>query len=168
VLRILRVETGAEEDHWQELVREFFEWAVPRAEREFGIRFDVAAILAQEIAQLAWYAPPGGCRLLAEWDGQVVGCAALRRLDDGVGEVMRVYVRPAWRGRGVGRALLDAVIEEARQAGYCRLRLDSARFMVEAHSLYRSMGFQETDPYAETEIPPEHRTHWLFMEKQIA
>jgi len=162
------VETGAQEDRWQELVREFFEWAVPRAEQEFGIRFDVAAILAQERAQLARYAPPDGCWLLAEWGGQVVGCAALRRLGDGVGEVMRVYVCPAWRGRGVGRALLDAIVEEARRVGYRRLRLDSARFMIEAHSLYRSMGFQKTDPYPETEIPPEHRAHWLFMEKQIA
>lgn len=82
-------------------------------------------------------------------------------------EIKRMFVRPASRGQGVGRMLLEALIAEARQIGYSTIRLDSTRFMKAAHSLYRSAGFQEIGPYQESEIPPEFHQHWVFMEKHL-
>ncbi len=64
--------------------------------------------------------------------------------------------------------LLEKLLSEAKEVGYSEVRLDSARFMHAAHSLYRSAGFQEIDPYPESEIPPEFQEHWIFMEMILA
>ena len=78
-----------------------------------------------------------------------------------------MYVHPTYRRLGIGRALLDALIEEANLIGYERVRLDSARFMKAAHQLYRMRGFEEIAPYAESEIPEAYWDHWVFMEKAL-
>ena len=91
----------------------------------------------------------------------------MRRIQKDVCEIKRLYVRPEFRRRGIGRALLEKLIAEAQEIGYPTVRLDSTRFMGAAHSLYRSVGFYEIEPYAESEIPPEFRQHWVFMEKQL-
>jgi ribosomal protein S18 acetylase RimI-like enzyme len=78
-----------------------------------------------------------------------------------------MYIRPAFRGRGLGRGLLRTLVSEARDIGYSKVRLDSARFMEAAHALYRSAGFQEIEPYDESEIPPDFREHWVFLEKAL-
>lgn len=78
-----------------------------------------------------------------------------------------MYVRKEYRGSGIGRTLLGKLIEKAKEIGYPRIRLDSARFMHAAHSLYRSSGFYEIDPYPESEIPGEFQSNWVFMEKAL-
>ncbi len=93
------------------------------------------------------YAPPAGRLLLARADGAAAGCIALRPLEPGVGEVKRMYVRPAFRRRGIARALADALVAQARAIGYQRLRLDTLSFMRDAGALYRSLGFVEIAPY---------------------
>ncbi len=94
------------------------------------------------------YAPPSGRLLLAYHDGQVAGCVALRPLDHEVAEMKRLYVRPDYRGKGVGRALVDGVIDEARSIGYQRMRLDTVESsMKDAIALYRRRGFREIAAY---------------------
>ena len=79
-----------------------------------------------------------------------------------------MYVRPAYRGAGLGRALLDGLLTAAGDHGSSVVRLDSAAFMTAAHRLYRSRGFGETAPYPESEIPEGYRQHWIFMERRSA
>jgi ribosomal protein S18 acetylase RimI-like enzyme len=98
------------------------------------------------------YAAPGGCLLLAEYQGQVAGCVALRKLSDGVCEMRRLFVKPEFRGLRVGTALAKAAVEKGRELGYRSMRLETNRRLEAATGLYRSVGFEETGPSEETPI----------------
>jgi putative acetyltransferase len=94
------------------------------------------------------YGPPFGRLLLAMADdGAAAGCVALRRWDAGIGELKRMFVRPADRGRGIGKQLGLAVLDEALAMGYERVRLDTAPSMVAAIRLYERLGFRRIEPY---------------------
>lgn len=99
------------------------------------------------------YLPPTGALLLCSRNGQVAGSVAMRGLGDGICEMKRLYVRPGFRGRGVGRELAVAVIDAARDAGYRTMRLDTLPGMDDAQRLYRLLGFAEIDAYYENPVP---------------
>ncbi len=115
----------------------------------------------QELADLPGaYAPPRGALLLARVGGVVAGCCALRPLDTldypGAAEIKRLYVRPPFRGSGLGRSLAQAVLDAARQAGYACVVLDTLSDMEAARALYEDLGFTEIPPYYHNLIAGAH------------
>ncbi len=167
MLRVFQAETDEHTGDVRALFWEYLQWANAMVNREFGVTFDIETMLEQDMRTLAKFTPPHGRLLLAEYDNQIAGIACLRTIGADTGEIKRMFVRPAFRGKAIGRALVDELIAEARQMGYRRICLDSARFMIAAHALYRSVGFYEIAAYAGSEIPKEFQAHWIFMEKAL-
>lgn len=108
------------------------------------------------------YAPPTGRLLVAMDNEQVAGCVALRKLSQDVCEMKRLFVRPEFRHLKLGRTLAQAVIGEARQLGYKRMRLDTVPAMQAAIALYRSLGFREIPAYTQNPVPGA-----IFMELEL-
>jgi putative acetyltransferase len=106
------------------------------------------------------YAPPRGALLTALVDEQLAGCCALRPLDNvdhaNACEMKRLYVRPAFRGLGLGRSLAEAILDTARQAGYHCVLLDTLSDMETARALYKDLGFEEVPPYYHNPIAGSH------------
>jgi ribosomal protein S18 acetylase RimI-like enzyme len=99
------------------------------------------------------YAPPEGRLLLAQYRGRLAACVALHKLEADICEMKRLYLRPQFRGRGLGRMLADRIIAEARQIGYRRMRLDTVEpVMRDAVAMYRRLGFKEIAPYCENPV----------------
>jgi putative acetyltransferase len=118
----------------------------------------------REYAQLPGeYAPPDGRLYLARYGGATAGCIALRKIDEGTCEMKRLYVRHGYRGKKIGRMLSERLIHEARAMGYRSMRLDTIPQMTAAIVLYRSLGFQEIEPYRYNPIPGA-----LFMELSLS
>ena len=115
----------------------------------------------QELLELPGeYAPPRGALFLALADGEVAGCCALRPLDNAdypnAAEMKRLYVRPRFRGTGLGRTLAEAALDAARQGGYACVLLDTLDEMESARALYEDLGFEEIPPYYHNPIPGAH------------
>jgi putative acetyltransferase len=113
------------------------------------------------------YAPPDGRLLLAyDFTGggrKTAGCGALRQMDAAACEMKRLYVRPEFRGHGIGRALAESLIAAAREIGYSAMRLDTLPSMHEAHKLYQQLGFREIAPYYPNPVPGS-----FFLELDLA
>ncbi len=139
MIKIVHVESAAQLQHARQLFNEY------AASLNLDLCFQN---FEEELAALPGeYAAPQGRLVLAMMNAEIVGCAALRRIGDDVCEMKRLYVRPQFRATGAGKLLALAIIDEARQIGYARLRLDTLPVMERAIALYRLLGFKEIAPY---------------------
>ena len=140
MLRLTQATTRNDLDQARELFKEY--------EASLGISLCFQNF-GEELANLPGdYAPPRGRLLLAREFDQLVGCVAMRPVDETTCEMKRLFLRPAYRSRGLGRVLVEAIIEEARKIGYTHMRLDTITDrMGRAVELYKSMGFVEIEPY---------------------
>ncbi|SDC12252.1 Predicted N-acetyltransferase YhbS [Variovorax sp. CF079] len=118
-----------------------------------GIDLEFQGFEAEVAALPGKYEPPAG-RILLAWRGtDALGCIALRPIDASTGEMKRLYVRPQARGEQLGRRLTERVCQEAREAGYARICLDTLPTMGAAQGLYQSLGFRSIEPYVFNPIP---------------
>lgn len=143
---IIRAQSSDDIEQARSLFKEYAAWL------EISLCFQN---FDQELAGLPGdYAPPDGRLLFAFDDGQLAGCAALRKIGDRICEIKRLFVRQEFRGKGLGRKLAAAIIAEAKQIGYERMRLDTLPpKMNDAIALYRSLGFTEIKPYYDNPVP---------------
>jgi GNAT superfamily N-acetyltransferase len=154
------------------LIAEYLQWINESAQREYGLSFDIEAMLASDIANSTKFQPPFGRFYLAQYGEQVAGVGCLKQLQENVGEIQRMYVRPEFRGKGIGRLIAERLLVDARSIGYKKLRLESLKFLASAHALYGSLGFKEIAPYADNsmkdyqaaEVIDTYQTKVVFME----
>ena len=138
-MKIIKAETREHINYVKELFNEY------AASLNFDLCFQN---FDEEVKNLPGdYAPPAGSILLAVIEEKIAGCVALRKIDEAICEMKRMYVRPGFRGKNAGRNLAEAIIEEAKTKGYRAIRLDTISTMKEAISLYKSIGFKETVSY---------------------
>ena len=139
MLHILQAETGKNLKRARTIFKEY------AASLDFDLDFQD---FREELNSLpGQYTSPSGRLLIAMYGDKPAGCIALRKLSHGVCEMKRLYVKPQFRGLGIGRALTEAIIEEAKRIRYARMRLDTVPSMEEARALYVSIGFKEIKPY---------------------
>ena len=155
-MKLIQAETAEQIEQARELFKEYAAWL------ELDLCFQN---FEKELAELPGaYAPPEGRLLLGYEEDQLAGCVALRKLDAGICEMKRLFLRPEFQGRGLGGELIDAIICEAKAIGYQRMRLDTLfPQMDKAIGLYRAFGFEEIDPYYQNPVPGA-----LFMELKLS
>jgi GNAT superfamily N-acetyltransferase len=149
------------------LMREYLSWAAEETEKQFSETLDVEELIGHSIQDMHLFMSESGRLLIVRVDEDIAGMGFLKGIKDDVCEIKRMYVRPGNRGLGLGRKILQALIEAAKEIGYTRVLLDSEKYMHAAHDLYRSSGFKETSPYSETEMNPEYYQHLVFMELKL-
>jgi len=151
-IELIAVESTAHRVAARALVAEYLHWVAEVAQTNYGLHFDVGAMVESDIEDRSKFYPPSGRFFLVRHADQFVGIGCLKRLSPDIGEVQRMYVQPQVRGLGAGRILVERLILEAWRVGYTKLRLESLKALAAAHSLYRSVGFNEIDPYAENSM----------------
>jgi GNAT superfamily N-acetyltransferase len=152
---------------------EYMDWAAKQILENFNIDISIGGeislrdYLSESIDNLGADVPPSGIYYLVQFQNELIGMGCVHRLKDDIAEIKRMYIRPEYRGKGSGKALLQKLITLAKEYGYHSIYLDSGSFMKDAHRLYRSLGFVDRAPYIESEIPPELTPYWVFMEKSL-
>lgn len=147
---------------------EYLIWGNEEMQSLYGVHpHNPQEAVEQDIELIDKFLPPYGRLMLAIHEGRICGLGSLKSINEEIGEIKRMYVDPAFRRIGAGRAILEGLLLEAKKAGYKKVRLDSPKFMDKAHSLYRSFGFRDIEPYPEMEIPEEFKEYLLFMELDL-
>ena len=174
-IELVPVEDAATREAARDLIAEYLGWIASVAAGEYGLSFDIAAMVTSDIEDPAKFYPPSGRFYLVRRDGANVGVGCLKRLTPSVAEIQRMYVQPEVRGVGAGRLLLQQLLSDARAIGYEAVRLESLKFLSAAHALYKSVGFAEIAPYTDnsmTQYQPagtleRYRSSAVFMELRL-
>jgi putative acetyltransferase len=141
--QLVEARSGAQFDAARGLIEEY----AALIGTQFGVDLCFQNLDAELSHLSEMYGPPSGGLLLASRENEWLGCGALRRLEAGVCEMKRLYIRADARGANLGRRLAQGLIDKARLLGYRRMVLDTLDGMSAAQTLYRSMGFEEIKPY---------------------
>ena len=148
---------------------EYVTWVFAQIEAAFGMTgrsilgMEVTDYVPTIIDKVCGDPPPRGAFYLVEDGGELLAMGGLRRSEDGIAELKRVYVRPAGRGHALGEAIARRLVGDARAFGYRTVRLDTLPFMQRAQALYEAMGFADCPPYP-IEMPEAFRSHIRYMQ----
>ncbi len=159
--------------HLIKLTEEYFTWISDEVQKRYNI--DTSSIAGESLLEyaektledLTSYIPPEGIYYVLQIKQRIGGMGALRTLKKDVGEIKRMYIKPEYRKKGYGKAMLNQLLKKGKEFGFSTVRLDTGKFMVAAQYVYRSAGFREREIYPETEAPPQFQPFWLYMEKSL-
>ena len=171
MIEIVPAQTGKALEHVITLSQEYVGWMIAEIRlhypeldiQEFTSEHDYDDVRKKFPGE---HIPPNGCLLVALSDGEACGCVALGKLTKSICEMRTLYVRPAYRGTGVGRNLAEASLDEARKFGYSHVRLDTLAFMESALNLYRSLGFYDIAAYRD--VSASLKQHICFLELKLS
>ena len=155
-----------------DLIEEFFAWIYPEIKTNYNIEVLPTDISYHEFADIiveefAFFTPPNGISYLVYVDEEVAGMGALRNMNKNIGEITRMYIRPKYRGKGLGKNLLQQLLTKGKEFGFSTIYLNTAPFMTKARQMYNTFGFIEREEYSGSELPEKMKPFWLFMEKDI-
>ena len=162
-----QVDNSEERNQAGELIGEYLTWLNEIVQRKYGLEFEIDAMLQSDLTHSTKFSPPQGRFYLTRFEGQAAGVGCLKNIGDQTGEIQRMYVLTEFRRLGIGRAIVERLIEDARTIGYRWLRLESLEFLDAAHSLYRSVGFEAIDPYADNSMRSYQASETLDRYHQI-
>jgi GNAT superfamily N-acetyltransferase len=151
----------------QALVKEYFNWGNSISIEKHGYNFDIDSMYTDFVEELPKYTYPDGILKLIEHKGEFIGIGGFKRTNDTVCELKRMFIRESYRGKNLGEQLLRSLVKTAEEYGYEEMRLESARFMINAHALYSSHGFNEIEIYQEVESPKEYQSIIYCMKRKL-
>ena len=160
-MKIRETVSDADLEQIKKMFRQYFKWITD----DNGINMSYQGIESELNSLPGKFSAPEGCLLIAEVDGNPVGCVALRSFEPGTCEMKRLFVQPECRNKGVGKALAKRIITEAKKKGYRKMLLDTGDFMETAQKLYSSLGFKTIDQYYD--VPEEVLKRSVFMELSL-
>lgn len=165
------------EKHREALTRfniEYLDWADASVRDHFGLALQnllgmpITNYVDSALEKLCEGTPPDGIFYVVFKGNTAMGMGGLRRVQDAVGEIKRIYISPAGRGGGLGAKILDQLISDANAFGYRELLLETGPFMTSAHRIYEAVGFEDVAPYSGAEVPEELRHDWRFMSCRLS
>lgn len=164
MLQPVEIMSAEHEVHIRNLFSEYAQWLQEKAKQEYEV-----SVNGDEKLQLfmkGWdvFYPPRGRMYLSRVGNEIAGIGCLKPLDNNVGEIKRMFVKSEYRGKGLGKLILDQLIMDARSIGYTTIRLDSPKFSIAAHRLYQSMGFQFIGPYPGSDSAQTQPDLVVYME----
>ena len=159
----------------QTLIREYLQFIAATAQENYRLTFDIEAMIASDLHNESKFYPPAGRFYVVRRSAQYIGVGCLKRLTTAVAELQRMYVQPSARGLGAGRLLVEQLLADARAMQFKIVRLESLRALSAAHTLYRSVGFREIEPYTENSMKEyqsasameTYRSSAIFMELEL-
>ncbi len=153
----------------QELFTELALFILDNISERFGAgtKSNAQNLAAEWMTELERFCPPNGALMVAAVDNEIVGECCLESLGKEIGHIRHFYIQPQFRGRGLGRKIMEKLIEQSEVMGHKKIQLDTGWFMEAAQVLYYSIGFKDIPPYPGVEVPMELHPYWIFMEKDL-
>lgn len=171
-VELLPVDDSSTRNAARFLITEYLRWLASSAATNYGLSFDIEAMVTSDLDGSTKFYPPEGRFYVVRYSDAYIGVGCLKRLTPMIAEIQRMYVQPHVRGIGAGRQLVERLLADARMIGYEAVRLESLKILAAAHNLYRSVGFAEIMPYAENSMKDyqsaekldTYRSSAVFME----
>lgn len=167
MLQLIQAESDEHLSQLHQLLSEYVQLLYDTAKRDYGVSIDMDATLHLFTSSLEAFQPPGGRTYLARLKDDYVGMGCLKPISADIGEIKRMYVQSRQRRKGIGRAILDQLVSDARSIGYGKIRLDSPTAFSASHKLYESCGFRYIDTYPGSEGGEAQAELFVYMELSL-